>query len=378
MKRETHIVGVDLLRFGAALIVMLYHFGFCSWASPGSPFRNLSGNFDYFAQWQSYFDNGWVGVEIFFVISGFVIPNSANGKSPAYFVRSRILRLGPGAWICSSLTLLILYLTWGMSQYIKLEYLDSLMISPAGPWVSGVYWTLGVEIIFYTLIFLVLMSGRFENIELCFMILGAVSTAFWVAYAGRNFLPATIGRPIEYLAAHRVGELLLLQHGVFFALGGFFWLMHADRLTSMRIAASTICVAGCFVEIIAKTAKTSAFMKVAISPDTAIAIWTVAMLMLAGSLVLNGSLLRIVGAASPALRILGLATYPLYLLHDVAGAVIMSWLAVHGFGQVAALLIAALAIVVLSICAERAEHPVRWVTRRILALLDRKRCSQAT
>jgi len=51
---------------------------------------------------------GWVGVEIFFVLSVFVIAYSAEGSSAFSFFRSRILRLMPAVWICASLVFAVL------------------------------------------------------------------------------------------------------------------------------------------------------------------------------------------------------------------------------------------------------------------------------
>lgn len=41
---------------------------------------------------------GWLGVEFFFVISGFVICMSCWGRTPAQFTVSRIARLFPAYW----------------------------------------------------------------------------------------------------------------------------------------------------------------------------------------------------------------------------------------------------------------------------------------
>ncbi len=70
---KSHLFGLDLLRLFAAALVVFNHFGAFSEALPdvGAPFAFPSLNF------MTRF--GWVGVEIFFVISGFVIALSARG-----------------------------------------------------------------------------------------------------------------------------------------------------------------------------------------------------------------------------------------------------------------------------------------------------------
>ena len=43
---------------------------------------------------------GWLGVELFFMISGFVICMSAWGRPLGSYLRSRVIRLGPAYWFC--------------------------------------------------------------------------------------------------------------------------------------------------------------------------------------------------------------------------------------------------------------------------------------
>jgi exopolysaccharide production protein ExoZ len=68
----TYIWGLDLIRFAAALMVVVFHF---SWQQPAP---------------QVFFDPGWVGVEIFFVISGFVIMGSAARLRPLNFSKGAL------------------------------------------------------------------------------------------------------------------------------------------------------------------------------------------------------------------------------------------------------------------------------------------------
>ena len=92
---KSHLFGLDLLRLLAAALVVLNHFGAFSSARPdvGKPFAfpilHFATGF------------GWVGVEIFFVISGFVIALSARGATPDGFIKRRALRIFPALWICS-------------------------------------------------------------------------------------------------------------------------------------------------------------------------------------------------------------------------------------------------------------------------------------
>ena len=220
---ERQIIGLDVLRFAAAFMVMFYHFAFCSWASPTSPARLTGGDFDAYRPLEAWSSFGWVGVEIFFVVSGFVIAYSADGASAARFLRSRILRLGPGVWVAATVTLLVALAVNLPEPNLIEAYIRSLLFSPQNPWISGVYWTLWVEIAFYACVFLLLALDQFHRLALFATGLGLVSALFWAVYAA-----AMLGvdglSPIMRLANHRIGELLLLQYGCFFALGVFLWL----------------------------------------------------------------------------------------------------------------------------------------------------------
>src|SRR3954465_3556967 len=76
---------------------------------------------------------GWVGVEIFFVISGFVIANSASRSSPTHFLLGRARTLYPAVWVCATATLLVLLLFGGepASEFI-MPYLHAMLLVPEG------------------------------------------------------------------------------------------------------------------------------------------------------------------------------------------------------------------------------------------------------
>ena len=90
--RHDYLPGLDLVRFLSAVSVAAFHLTRRNYGDPTlMPF-------------------GWVGVEVFFVISGLVIANSAGGATPSSFAANRFLRLYPGAWCSAAITLGIPFL----------------------------------------------------------------------------------------------------------------------------------------------------------------------------------------------------------------------------------------------------------------------------
>ena len=162
--------GLDLVRFAAALIVTLFHLAYFDWHGVPSDFAmELSGV-------GSTFSSGWVGVPIFFVLSGFVIAFSATGRTAEQFVKSRVVRLYPSAWICATITAIFIF---GDPNLIE-EYLRSVMLIPVGPWVDVVYWTLGVEIAFYSLVALVLVAAGGHRLTQVGLTFGAAGLSILV------------------------------------------------------------------------------------------------------------------------------------------------------------------------------------------------------
>ncbi|WP_324605123.1 acyltransferase [Streptomyces sp. NRRL S-87] len=153
---------LDGLRLVAALMVAGYHYGgrdgeiARSWgASPRELFPAAS-------PWLAY---GCLGVQVFFVISGFVICMSAWGRPLRAFFASRVARLYPAYWAAIALVTLVFALPW--LPYRALGLSDALvnltmLQQPLGaPRVLGVCWTLWAELRFYALfaLFVVLPGG---------------------------------------------------------------------------------------------------------------------------------------------------------------------------------------------------------------------------
>ncbi|MEV5506484.1 acyltransferase family protein [Streptomyces orinoci] len=146
------LYALDGLRLIAALMVALYHYGGRggevgrAWGgSPRHQFPHLSPAFAY----------GCLGVEIFFVISGFVICMSGWGRSLRSFFASRAARLYPAYWVAIALVTVVFALPW--AGYKTVSASDTLvnltmLQQPAGAQrVLGVCWTLWAELRFYVL-----------------------------------------------------------------------------------------------------------------------------------------------------------------------------------------------------------------------------------
>jgi peptidoglycan/LPS O-acetylase OafA/YrhL len=146
------VAGLDIIRFVAAALVMFYHLG-----TGKEDFPELFG-----VSW-----SGFVGVEIFFVISGFAITYSAASASALSFLRSRIVRLYPAVWICATVSVATVW-TFNLESPLHLlhGYFNSLVLFPFRPWADGVYWTLGIEMAFYAAIFCLLAVKSFHRISI--------------------------------------------------------------------------------------------------------------------------------------------------------------------------------------------------------------------
>jgi peptidoglycan/LPS O-acetylase OafA/YrhL len=162
--RTGRLGSLDLLRFAAALAVVGYHF--TAWRSAGGsawsadPSVRPADLFPVVSEMTRY---GFLGVDVFFLVSGFVICMSVWNRTTGEFFASRVARLYPAFWASVLLTTTVCTL-WphvreGLSPREVLVNL-TMLHEPLGVHpVDGVYWTLFVELRFYLVLAVLALAG---------------------------------------------------------------------------------------------------------------------------------------------------------------------------------------------------------------------------
>lgn len=286
---------IDGLRALAVLGVVLFHA-----AAPG-------------------FSGGYVGVDVFFVISGYVITRVLAGSaaSPtaswltAFYVR-RCRRILPALLVTASVTALaaaVLLLPWDLLEFGKLLAASTAFLGNVAVWKEGDYfntayslplthfWSLAVEEQFYLAYPLVLLLltrhlPRHRLLALTVLTAGSFALCVWGSYEKprSNF----------FLAPGRAWELLL---GALVALGERNWSLPRIARESLAAAALVALVLACWlygpglrypgIATLVPCGATAVLIATHGAPATVV-----------------GKLLR-----QPPLVLIGLVSYSLYLWH---------------------------------------------------------------
>lgn len=151
MEQKQRLFELDSLRGLASLSVVLFHF-------------TINGNKGQLG-WE--FSSGVTGVDIFFMISGFVICLTANRvKKWQDFVLFRFARLYPAYWSCLLITATVMYYS-EPGQLTFPQFAANVTMFPTFFGIEnldGSYWTLLVELVFYFWILVLLLTGILRNI----------------------------------------------------------------------------------------------------------------------------------------------------------------------------------------------------------------------
>lgn len=154
-RSKARLSALDASRFFACLAVVMYHWLYGGIANGKVDSIELSGI-------SAVARYGYLGVHLFFLISGFVISISVSGKSAGQFAVGRVVRLYPTFWVAMSITVVVSAFIGGdILNVTPVEYFANLtMVSRifGQPYVDGVYWTLFLELAFYLLAFFLIAT----------------------------------------------------------------------------------------------------------------------------------------------------------------------------------------------------------------------------
>jgi peptidoglycan/LPS O-acetylase OafA/YrhL len=230
------LYAVDGLRLCAALMVALHHYAGTYRVNQarnliwGRPVSHIMPGVFRFAAY------GWIGVEIFFVISGFVICMSSWGRRPRDFFVSRVIRLYPAYWFAVLFTTAVLTsLPAAWARPTPRQTLFNLSMLQAGsaiPNVDGVYWTLWSELRFYLVFLVVVATGlTYRKVVVFCCVWGTLAALAPVSHLPLLQLLANRDSTWYFIAGlalylmHRFGPDLLL-----WGILGMSWLMASDEL----------------------------------------------------------------------------------------------------------------------------------------------------
>ncbi len=276
---------LDLARFFAALSVVFYHYisrpeaNAYQWFSPVTEF-------------------GYLGVPLFFMISGFVISASASNRKAVEFAISRFVRLYPVYWMGVLFTVIVM-LALDDFRFSLLEVLANLtMLNDYIDIrdIDGVYWTLHAELKFYACVFILLLFRVFDRHRI-WLTLWTVITVTYLLFNQPYYM----------------GWFISPHYSSFFIAGVVYYLIMKEgvcRLYAVILAVSLV------ISSIRAFQQVPEFISTA---DMQTRIIAVILIWIFYAFFMAVSTGRLKAGDKKLYLILGGLTYPLYLIHSVAG-----------------------------------------------------------
>jgi peptidoglycan/LPS O-acetylase OafA/YrhL len=187
IEKKKSLYQISFLRMIAAVSVCLFHIvnGNTAFISTANPVARVCRY-------------GYLGVDVFFIISGFIIcyslPTDYSLKNLPVFVKKRLIRVEPPYLVSIILTLLVAFIAAlythnpiNVSWINLLYHIGYINNFTTNSYINVVYWTLGIEFQFYILIGLLFGVMNRSIYCLTFIILAFLGLSF-ISIKGTNLI----------------------------------------------------------------------------------------------------------------------------------------------------------------------------------------------
>jgi peptidoglycan/LPS O-acetylase OafA/YrhL len=209
---------LDLFRFLAALAVVCNHY---LWRLHAGDEHISAVSFPQAAEIAKY---GLLGVELFFIISGYVVLMSAQGKTVKQFFLSRVIRLYPAFWVACTLSFVAMRLFGPPPSHPSYSWFGRTVGDYAVNMtmlqgfvgrlpIDGVYWTLTVEIGFYLIIAILIGWKLLPHLKVIFL--------FWLLYVAAVGPTPGVETPLYIF--------LIGQYAPYFIAGMLFYMLQTAQ-----------------------------------------------------------------------------------------------------------------------------------------------------
>lgn len=217
---------LNIMRLLAALSVIYGHASAITGQGPADVFLQVVG-FKFI---------GGVAVDVFFVISGFLVTSSSlNSNGLVYYIISRVLRIYPALIACTVFTVFILgptltvssdywsshetwdYLWHNATAYRTEYFLPGVFSASHDRAVNGSLWSLAIEVRLYVVVLLLAILGVLKRKKI-----------FNMFFFGSLFVGYFSPNAFSLLFANSNH----LHVGMMFLMGSFAWINRADILIS--------------------------------------------------------------------------------------------------------------------------------------------------
>jgi peptidoglycan/LPS O-acetylase OafA/YrhL len=291
---KKHLYSIDLLRFIATLVIMVAHFTYS--------YSQAIAAFSVSYAWGRPLRYAYMVVDIFFIISGYVITMTAWQKTPSQFMLGRIVRLYPTYWISCIVFFVVAYFTtnefggekpsWRLLLYnltMMHEFFGKTAVNP-------VAWTLTFELSFYFIIFMIISLKLWDHV--------LIVIAIWLS--GIILIGPHPNNSLFYL-------LTIPRIAPSFIAGMLFFLIKENKYEQWKLYLLLGITFGCSLR---SSEATRQIMENFFHDDFNKFIVASMVLLLYGLIYI--SLFKIKIPKLSSLRVLAELTYSIYLVHNVA------------------------------------------------------------